>query len=1269
MAKKTIKRPVQRATQKTRSKTAARKTTVKRPSSAKRTLSSGANSKFNFEDIMFAYEDMKEDIVDSIGDIVENSLSSPRARAAKGKSTAATSKAMAEISDRIYDINKDTAHIRDTLDDFVKNQTPKKNSRESREKEKELADTLALALSKLSKKKVVRVKTQGYTNLGDLRKLPLSGDPYLKTGKAVKSKGSIPSGARFVEGELAMRKEYDEDFEASDLANLAGWKLRQYYTRLRMKKTRSRQSEATPDALQTLTLANMKKKTGWNLRSSMMEMMGDSSGGGPGLGLGLGLGGGAAGARGLAGLGKKLPKIAPKTPNSKRWGSLVYLSEALNVALAGVAVAAVFGDDVMAEIYKKGPDPLESAALDKFQPGLSNKIREERAALMKKYGRDIFEYADFRPSAAKRKAFPKMSTGALAVQGYLEKQRELRRGDPRSFRKDHPVVAGAGDAGLYIGEGLGKLGKMGLDLLEGLAPTREERRKKFLRRSRPSDGAQLPNSPYSSNFGHDRIQDMRNSAGRIPVGGPSSRSRLPAARSSFRLGPSQNMSIPQSVIDMRNSGAHISSKFKSPTGRSRLIWVQRGKANRPSQNMSIPQSVIDMRNSGGHISSRNNSPSGRPRLPKPVLDAKKELVALKKVKMKIVNRRKFAELIHLLGELSKVQDKIKRTYQNSMMPEMADTIAMPMKDEEARLIQQIMELKAGLFGDNLTGGSGSSSLSGSAGNDLLNDAPRSMSAGSLLPSIGGPETFSQRFGGSNRSYGTYLAGGTQVASLGPIGGLGGGSRASGGGLGGSSGGNGGSGASAAPAEPYRMPGGPLAGSTVGGMITGGAGPSAKKYRPEYKLGPQDLSDEVVRTIAGEAIVSNPKSVDAVINVMMNRVGSKEYGPSGNLLEVAGASGQFAGYNKGRPTKAQAEMIRKRIREIASGREADITNGANEFRAAYYQGPWAQKHANDSEVIGGNRFAKNPRSRGKYHTYDKPQEGVASSASLNGTPIIKTARKGGGNGRYDEKYYEGIIKPFDNHPERKSSISGMNSETKARLGAMLRDAPADIKKELTILSGHRDQETQNALYARNGGNGMVAKHSQHTEGFAFDLASKKGGTAQEAWNNLSPKAQNWITENAGTYGLYNPLDSKKYGTSINEPWHFEPIGNRGNWASQPNQPKANMSDWNDPGFMEKKPVKKPLAAIKRDNMIMPQEESIKPPPKIIPPQTIVHPPEKSQTTGPGPTTAPKAIPAPLPAAGAESVPASYKKATQKAKNHDDAVMPATNSQGLTAPWFA
>ncbi len=159
------------------------------------------------------------------------------------------------------------------------------------------------------------------------------------------------------------------------------------------------------------------------------------------------------------------------------------------------------------------------------------------------------------------------------------------------------------------------------------------------------------------------------------------------------------------------------------------------------------------------------------------------------------------------------------------------------------------------------------------------------------------------------------------------------------------------------------------------------------YRPEYKLSDADLNDYVVGTVAGEAVTSNPESVDAVINNMMNRLGTKGWGPSANLHDVASAPGQYAGHRKA--TAQEAERIRDRIRAIASGGVPDNTNGSNAYRAAWYNGPWARQHAADGRVVGGNRFAFEPGvPNGPYAPYKAPHgtPTVGSSTAPTG-PII------------------------------------------------------------------------------------------------------------------------------------------------------------------------------------------------------------------------------------------------------------------------------------------
>jgi hypothetical protein len=130
------------------------------------------------------------------------------------------------------------------------------------------------------------------------------------------------------------------------------------------------------------------------------------------------------------------------------------------------------------------------------------------------------------------------------------------------------------------------------------------------------------------------------------------------------------------------------------------------------------------------------------------------------------------------------------------------------------------------------------------------------------------------------------------------------------------------------------------------------------YRPQYALGAHDLSPAVLGTIAGEASTRNPAALDAVINNMMNRVGTNGYGPSGNLEEVArsqGVSGrqpQYTGFRT--PSAAEAKIISDRIKAIASGGEPDTTHGSMEYRGAGLYQNFKARHP-EGVGIGGNWF--------------------------------------------------------------------------------------------------------------------------------------------------------------------------------------------------------------------------------------------------------------------------------------------------------------------------
>jgi hypothetical protein len=177
------------------------------------------------------------------------------------------------------------------------------------------------------------------------------------------------------------------------------------------------------------------------------------------------------------------------------------------------------------------------------------------------------------------------------------------------------------------------------------------------------------------------------------------------------------------------------------------------------------------------------------------------------------------------------------------------------------------------------------------------------------------------------------------------------------------------------------------------------GASGGQYRPQYNLGAADVDPKVLSVIAGEARLKNSdgswnqEGTDAVINNMLNRVGSKGWGPSGNLLDVATAPGQYAG---SRPTSdSESEYIKSRIAAIASGTVPDNTQGSNSYRSEqYYQstkdngkGYWAGS-AEIGPNIGGNRFGKTAGTEnGPYAQYADGPKGTtpAISASIPGLP--------------------------------------------------------------------------------------------------------------------------------------------------------------------------------------------------------------------------------------------------------------------------------------------
>lgn len=300
-----------------------------------------------------------------------------------------------------------------------------------------------------------------------------------------------------------------------------------------------------------------------------------------------------------------------------------------------------------------------------------------------------------------------------------------------------------------------------------------------------------------------------------------------------------------------------------------------------------------------------------------------------------------------------------------------------------------------------------------------------------------------------------------------------------------------------------------------GAGRGGAdsGPSAPikegkegQYRPVYDVGDKDLTDRVINTIAGEARMKDPRSVDAVINNMYNRLGTHAYGRSNNLNDVASAPGQYAGYRRASP--AERQMIEERIRAIGSGKVEDITGGANEYRAAWYAGPWARKHAGDSTVVGGNRFARNRAvSDGLYAPYEQPHE------------VKEGAQKSDG-----AKYPEWM----DQRSRRE--ISGVNAD-------LARDLMAAAEKtgmHFSVTQGMRTPEEA----AGNARSGRGVRDSQHLYGAAADIklldANGNPITDRQRWKQFGDTYQGVSKEHGGQGRWLGNLQGR-WGSDI---WHFD-----------------------------------------------------------------------------------------------------------------------------------
>ena len=334
-----------------------------------------------------------------------------------------------------------------------------------------------------------------------------------------------------------------------------------------------------------------------------------------------------------------------------------------------------------------------------------------------------------------------------------------------------------------------------------------------------------------------------------------------------------------------------------------------------------------------------------------------------------------------------------------------------------------------------------------------------------------------------------------------------------------------------------------------------------KYRPVYKPGEADLSDAVINVIAGEARLGDPKSVDAVIHNMMNRVGTTGWGPSGNLKEVATAPGQYAG--RGRPTPQQAEMIRNRIKEISTGNVPDPTNGANEFRTTgYAEGAGAGKDFSKRKQqyggtdVGGNTFVYNPSVKpGPYAPHSQTGRTGVLAGQDPSAEDIQNARGRLSNEEIKQRYQglAGILgtqnagrqtagsqtggaisdnlKLSGGAAERghDESLGKMNPELRARLAAAIADLPEGMRENVKIGSGYRDPNDPRIqeLYRQHQRSGstrpMANPHNSrhgHNEG--------EGGAADIEGLPKDPQSLKIIRETFDKHGLHAPVRGEGFG---------------------------------------------------------------------------------------------------------------------------------------------
>jgi D-alanyl-D-alanine dipeptidase len=114
-----------------------------------------------------------------------------------------------------------------------------------------------------------------------------------------------------------------------------------------------------------------------------------------------------------------------------------------------------------------------------------------------------------------------------------------------------------------------------------------------------------------------------------------------------------------------------------------------------------------------------------------------------------------------------------------------------------------------------------------------------------------------------------------------------------------------------------------------------------------------------------------------------------------------------------------------------------------------------------------------------------------------------------------------------HGRNPQGISNSDQEFVARVEQMINSLPERFRGQVTVISGYRSYEEQEALYdAYKNGHGNLAAppgRSNHNHGLAMDLTF------------ASDQVRKWVHANAARFGLAFPIAS--------EAWHIEPAGLR------------------------------------------------------------------------------------------------------------------------------